>query len=66
MFADGNGGRFFQDCCAYDGYVNNIRTIAVTGTNRDGSIPVYGERCSGIMAVTFSRETFMEKTPVVS
>ena len=57
---------FFQNCCAYDGYVNYIHTIAVTGINRDGSIPVYGERCGGIMAVTFSRVTFMEKTPVVS
>lgn len=66
VFAAGNGGRFFKDCCAYDGYVNNIHTIAVTGINRDGSIPVYGEHCGGIMAVTFSKETFMEKTPVIT
>ena len=66
MFAAGNGGRLFQDCYAYNGYVNNIHTIAVTGINRDGSIPGYGERCGGIMAVAFRRETFMEKkNPVV-
>ena len=67
MFAAGNGGRLFQDCCAYDGYVNNIHTIAVTGINRDGSIPGYGEHCGGIMAVTFSKETFLkEGNPVES
>ena len=67
MFAAGNGGRFVKDCCAFNGYVNSIYTIAITGINRDGSVPSYGERCPGIMAVTYSKSTFgRETSPVVS
>ena len=38
--------------------MNSIYTIAITGVNKDGSVPRYGERCPGIMAVTYSREFF--------
>jgi len=58
VFAAGNGGFLVQDCCAFNGYVNSIYTIAITGINSDGSIPTYGERCTGIMAVTYSRDIF--------
>ena len=57
MFAVGNGG-FASDCCSFNGLVNSIYTIAITGVNNDGSVPRYGERCPGIMAVTYSREIF--------
>ena len=65
MFAAGNGGIIVKDSCAFNGYVNNIYTIAITGINRDGSIPDYGEHCAGIMAVTYSRDLFGDSNPVV-
>ncbi|XP_068681768.1 proprotein convertase subtilisin/kexin type 4-like isoform X3 [Montipora foliosa] len=54
VFAAGNGGIVAKDSCSFDGYVNSIYTIAITGVNSDGSVPGYGEPCAGIMAVTFS------------
>lgn len=65
MFAAGNGGIIVKDSCAFNGYVNNIHTIAITGINRDGSIPGYGEHCAGIMAVAYSRGVFGDSNPVV-
>lgn len=41
-------------------------TIAITGIKRDGTVPSYGERCPGIMAVTYSRDMFGDRNPVVS
>ena len=38
--------------------MNSIYTIAITGVNKDGSVPSYGERCPGIMAVTYSYQSF--------
>ena len=63
--AAGDGGIIVEDSCAFNGYVNNIYTIAITGINRDGSIPGYGEHCAGIMAVTYSRDVFGDTGPVV-
>ena len=57
MFAVGNGG-YADDCCSFNGFVNSIYTIAITGVNKDGSVPLYGERCPGILAVTYSKEIF--------
>jgi len=57
VFAAGNGG-VFQDSCAYNGYVNSIYTIAITGLNKNGSNPTYAEDCPGIMATTYSRDTW--------
>lgn len=67
MFAAGNDG-FAEDSCAFNGLVNSIYTIAITGVNKDGSVPQYGERCPGILAVTYSKEmySFMDKTKLVS
>ena len=64
VFAAGNGG-YSGDSCAFNGLVNSIYTIAITGINRDGSIPGYGEHCAGIMAVTYSRDIFGDNNPVV-
>ncbi|XP_044177630.1 proprotein convertase subtilisin/kexin type 4-like isoform X4 [Acropora millepora] len=58
VFAVGNGGFLFKNSCAFNGYVNSIYTIGITGINRDGSIPSYGEHCAGIMAVTYSKDSF--------
>lgn len=55
-----------EDNCAYNGYVNSIYTIAITGINRDGSVPSFGERCPGIMAAAYSRDTFADRNPLVS
>ena len=66
VFAAGNGGR--RDCCSFNGLLNSIYTIAITGVNKDGSIARYGERCPGIMAATYSREMFslFDNSKVVS
>ena len=65
VFAAGNGGLIVKDSFAFNGYVNSIYTIAITGINSDGSIPIYGEHCAGIMAVTYSRDIFGDKSKVV-
>lgn len=54
VFAAGNGG-YAGDCCSFNGLVNSIYTIAITGVNKDGSVPRYAEPCPGIMAVTYSK-----------
>ena len=65
MFAAGNGGVLVKDSCAFNGYVNNIYTIAVTGIKSDGSIPAVGEHCAGIMAVTYTKDIFADASKVV-
>ena len=64
VFAAGNGGRAY-DICAYNGYVNSIFTIAISGVNRNGSIPGYAERCSAIMASTYSQDDLKQKQNIV-
>jgi len=56
IFSSGNG-RFFSDCCGYNGYVNSIYTIAISGVNPDGSLPGYAEECPGIMATAYSADS---------
>ena len=51
----------FSDCCGYNGYVNSIYTIAISGVDPDGSLPSYAEECAGIMASTYSSDTFNGK-----
>ena len=58
MFAAGNGGVLVKDSCAFNGYVNNIYTVAISGIKGDGSIPVFGEPCTGIIAVTYTKDIF--------
>ena len=64
VFAVGNGG-YAGDCCSFNGLVNSIYTIAITGVNKDGSVPRYAEPCPGIMAVTYSKEIVFDNTKVV-
>ena len=64
-FAAGNGG-FEGDSCAYSGYVNSIYTIAINAVNQDGSLPSYAEECPGIMATTYSSDSFRGIGKVVS
>ncbi|XP_068699733.1 furin-like isoform X2 [Montipora foliosa] len=66
IFAAGNGGVIVKDSCAFNGYVNSIYTIAITGINRDGFIPIYGERCAGIMAVAYSMDIMGAAGPVIT
>ena len=54
VFSAGNGG--VEDSCAFDGYVNSIYTISITGITSSGTIPRFGENCAGIMAVTYARD----------
>ena len=71
MFAAGNGG-MASDSCAFNGYVNNIHTIAISGVSWDGSVPSYAEQCAAIMAVTYGNDMVIYRTdgnvkpPVVS
>lgn len=53
VWAAGNGGRF-MDNCNCDGYTSSVYTITVGGIKRDGGMPVYSERCSSILASTFT------------
>lgn len=55
VFAAGNGGQDY-DNCAYNGYANSVFTIAISGVSRNGLIPGYAERCSAIMAATYSQD----------
>lgn len=64
-FASGNGG-LIGDSCAYNGYVNSIFTIAISGVNLDQSRPTYAEPCAGIMASAYSRDLFSGVGKVVS
>ena len=64
-FATGNGG-LIGDSCAYNGYVNSIFTIAISGVNLDNSRPSYAEDCTGIMASAYSRDTRKGVGKVVS
>ncbi|KAM7432787.1 Proprotein convertase subtilisin/kexin type 5 [Porites harrisoni] len=66
VFAAGNGGVLVKDSCAFNGYVNSIYTIAITGIRSDGNIPVVGERCAGIVAVTYTRDIFGAKEVITA
>ena len=65
VFSSGNGGGFYGDSCAFNGYVNSIHTIAITGLRSDGSLPVFSEPCAGLMAVTYTRDTIGDSSAVV-
>ncbi|CAF0717828.1 unnamed protein product [Brachionus calyciflorus] len=53
VWAAGNGGRF-DDNCNCDGYTSSIYTITIGSINQDGEMTVYSEKCSAILASTFS------------
>ena len=55
VFGGGNGGSE-DDSCAYNGYVNSIYTIAINSVTINGTVPGYAERCSAILASTYSRD----------
>lgn len=53
VWAAGNGGRL-NDNCNCDGYTSSIYTITIGGVTQEGEMPVYSEKCSVILASTFS------------
>ncbi|XP_046842739.1 neuroendocrine convertase 1-like [Xenia sp. Carnegie-2017] len=53
VFSAGNGA-FFGDNCAFNGFVNNIHTIAVAAVYSNGRPHVTSESCSAIMTAAFS------------
>ncbi|XP_066931193.1 furin-like [Clytia hemisphaerica] len=53
VFATGNGGKN-KDHCGCDGFVSMVETMAISSVDYCGNIPFYAERCTGIMAVTYS------------
>lgn len=65
MFSAGNGGGIYGDSCAFNGYVNSIYTIAISGLRSDGSLPEFSEPCAGLMAVTYSRDSIGDSSKVV-
>ena len=65
VFAAGNGGQDY-DNCAYNGYANSVFTIAISGVSRNGLIPGYAERCSAIMAATYSQDNVGGNDTIVS
>ena len=52
VFSSGNGGRF-GDSCAFDGYVNNIHTIAIGAFSLNDKVPRFSERCSSVLASAY-------------
>eukprot|EP00731_Ephydatia_muelleri_P028842 Em0020g486a len=52
IWASGNGGTY-ADCCAADGYVTNLYTIAIGSASSAGTAVYYDEKCSAKMAVVF-------------
>ena len=52
MFANGNGGRTFDDCAA-DGYSSSIYTISVGAIGVTGAPSNFDEQCSAKMVVTY-------------
>ena len=65
MWSAGNGG-IFQDSCAYDEYVNNIYSIAVSSLSKKNQPLRASERCSAIMVATYSKDKGDINVPVVS
>lgn len=63
VFSAGNGG-IAGDSCAFNGYVNSIRTIAISAVNWDGSVPAFAEQCAAIMAVTYGQDMFLVRNLV--
>ncbi|RMZ95834.1 furin-like protease isoform 1-CRR isoform X1 [Brachionus plicatilis] len=53
VWAAGNGGRL-DDNCNCDGYTSSIYTITIGSINQDGEMSVFSEKCSSILASTFS------------
>eukprot|EP00050_Salpingoeca_kvevrii_P003889 m.236812 g.236812 ORF g.236812 m.236812 type:complete len:659 (-) comp10902_c0_seq1:74-2050(-) len=56
VFANGNGGRYGDNCNA-DGYSNSIYTIAIGAISERDQNPWYAEQCSATVAVTYSSGT---------
>ena len=54
VWAAGNGG-LQDDSCSCDGYVNSIYTMAINSLSDKGLKPLYTERCSSILATTYSK-----------
>lgn len=53
VWASGNGG-WVGDNCNCDGYASSRLTITIGSASQQGRLPWYGERCSAILAVTYS------------
>lgn len=53
VWAAGNGGRL-NDNCNCDGYTSSIYTITIGSINQDGAMSIFSEKCSSILASTFS------------
>ena len=56
IWASGNGG-LNSDCCAADGYVTNVYTIAIGSASSAGTAVYYDEKCSAKMAVVYMYTT---------
>ncbi|KAL7677812.1 hypothetical protein ACOME3_004045 [Neoechinorhynchus agilis] len=53
VIAAGNGGHYF-DHCSIDRVVNSPYVVAVAGILRNGSSPMYAERCASIMTTSYT------------
>lgn len=56
VFAAGNGGDNY-DQCNFDGYTNQIYTIAIGAIDWNDVHPSYSETCTALHAVTYSSST---------
>ncbi|XP_013392730.1 neuroendocrine convertase 1-like [Lingula anatina] len=53
LWATGNGGP--DDSCAYDGYINNIYSLGISGVDRNYRKLINGESCSAVFAAAPSQ-----------
>ncbi|KAJ3218316.1 pheromone processing endoprotease [Dinochytrium kinnereticum] len=53
VFASGNGGDYGDDC-NFDGLANSIYTVTIGAIDRNDQHPSYSEKCTSILAVTYS------------
>ena len=65
VWAAGTGGKY-SDNCNCDGYSTSIYTLSVTSVSESGRIPWYTERCSSIIATTYSSGVISERKVVTT
>ncbi|KII62670.1 Neuroendocrine convertase 1 [Thelohanellus kitauei] len=53
IWSTGNGGRNF-DSCGYDGYLQRHEVLVVSSASTKGSVPLYAERCTAVIACSLS------------
>lgn len=65
VWASGNGGRLFDNCNC-DGYTSSIYTVTITGMTKTHKMPSYSEKCSSILAATYSSGIYNDSCNIIT